>query len=880
MKRLLLTTLLFSYTIGISQNEVEPNYDLAAKFSPKNIAKMVHSTSVYPNWLKLGNKFWYQYKTTDGSKYYLVDADRRTRKELFDNDKMAAWLTEITKDPYDAKHLPRFDFKFVKNETAIQFYVTSNELVNSNDDVDLYSFRDDIDNSSIELLKNEGYKTVNDVIYEDINTLISKTNLSREVLTKMIDFLIENKNTKKSSNSRTKKVYQLEYVLGSDKLDIVSNNRKSIKKWERWANISPDSSIVVYSKKHNLYWMDKENFLKAVKNEKDTTIVENKWTNDGEKDYSYGSSFRGSDNEKIERKINSKSRVSVYWSSDSKKFVMQRTDTRMIKDLWVINSVARKRPTLETYKYHMPGEKEYYKREVLIFDIPSKEINKVKLDPEEQQYISIFSKRRKPSSFRDDFRPTLLLSEKGKIYFHTISRDRQSLKICVADINTGDVHVLIEDKTNTYFYETKPVYLIKNETQMIHWSERDGWGHYYRYDINGNLINRITKGSFHSDNINYIDEKTNTMYFTAHGVDNSIDPYYEHTYKVSLTGGEPRVLNPGNFNTSTRPSDNHKYFVNNYSRVNTTPKSELRSSDGSLVMNLETADLSSLFEAGYQFPEPFKAKADDGITDIYGVIYKPFDFDENKKYPLLEYVYPGPQTESVNKSFSQRMDRLDRMAQLGFVVITLGNRGGHPDRSKWYHNYGYGNARDYGLADKKYVAEQLANRHSFININKVGIYGHSGGGFMSTAAILVYPDFFKVAYSQAGNHDNTMYNSWWAETHYGVKEKENKEGEVEWIIDIDKNQSLAKNLKGKLFLVTGDIDNNVHPGATIRMANELIKANKRFDFMLLPTQRHGFGNMTEYNFWLRADHFTKHLLGNNESSVDMNHINNQIPQSR
>ena len=528
----------------------------------------------------------------------------------------------------------------------------------------------------------------------------------------------------------------------------------------------------------------------------------------------------------------------------------------------------------------MPGEKEYYKREVLIFDIPSKEINKVKLDPEEQQYISIFSKRRKPSSFSDDFRPTLLLSEKGKIYFHTISRDRQSLKICVADINTGEVQVLIEDKTNTYFYETKPVYLIKNETQMIHWSERDGWGHYYRYDINGNLINRITKGSYHSDNINYIDEKTNTMYFTAHGVDNSIDPYYEHTYKVSLTGGAPRVLNPGNFNTSTRPSDNHKYFVNNYSRVNTPTKSELRSSDGSLVMNLEIADLSSLFEAGYQFPEPFKAKADDGITDIYGVMYKPFDFDENKKYPLLEYVYPGPQTESVNKSFSQRMDRLDRMAQLGFVVITLGNRGGHPDRSKWYHNYGYGNARDYGLADKKYVAEQLANRHSFIDINKVGIYGHSGGGFMSTAAILVYPDFFKVAYSQAGNHDNTMYNSWWAETHYGVKEKENKEGEVEWIIDIDKNPSLAKNLKGKLFLVTGDIDNNVHPGATIRMANELIKANKRFDFMLLPTQRHGFGNMTEYNFWLRADHFTKHLLGNNESSVDMNHINNQIPQSR
>jgi len=816
MKRLLLITLLLSFTIVSSQNEVTPNYDLAAKFSPKNIAKMVHSTSVNPNWLKLGNKFWYQYKTTHGSKYYIVDADRRTRKELFDNDKMAAWLTEITKDPYDAKHLPRFNFKFVKNETAIQFRVTSKEEAESKD----------------------------------------------------------------KKGKKEKKVYHFEYTLGANGLKVLSNDKAPKEDWKKWANIAPDSSIVFFSRKFNLYWMDKENFLKAVKDEKDSTIVENQWTRDGVKNYGYGGYGRGLDNEEIEKRKDDRFPVRGYWSSDSKKFIYQKTDSRHIKDLWVINSVAKKRPTLETYKYHMPGEKEYYKREVLIFDIPTKEINKLKLDPEEQQYISIFSKRRKPSSLRDDFRPILLLSEKGKIYFHTISRDRQSLKICVADINSGAVQVLIEDKTNTYFYETKPVYLIKNETQMIHWSERDGWGHYYRYDINGNLLNRITKGSFHSDNINYVDEKTNTMYFTAHGFDNSIDPYYEHTYKISLTGGTPRALNPGNFNTSSRPSDNHKYFVNNYSRVNTIPKSELRSSDGSLVMNLETADLSSLFEAGYQFPEPFKAKADDGITDIYGVIYKPFDFDENKKYPLLEYVYPGPQTESVNKSFSQRMDRLDRMAQLGFIVITLGNRGGHPDRSKWYHNYGYGNARDYGLADKKYVAEQLANRHSFIDINKVGIYGHSGGGFMSTAAILVYPDFFKVAYSQAGNHDNTMYNSWWAETHYGVKEKENKEGEVEWMIDIDKNPSLAKNLKGKLFLVTGDIDNNVHPGATIRMANELIKANKRFDFMLLPTQRHGFGNMTEYNFWLRADHFTKHLLGNNESSVDMNHINNQIPQSR
>jgi dipeptidyl aminopeptidase/acylaminoacyl peptidase len=273
-------------------------------------------------------------------------------------------------------------------------------------------------------------------------------------------------------------------------------------------------------------------------------------------------------------------------------------------------------------------------------------------------------------------------------------------------------------------------------------------------------------------------------------------------------------------------------------------------------------------------------KADDGITDIYGVMYKPFDFDENKKYPLIQYVYPGPQTEAVNKSFSVSMNRTDRMAQVGFIVVTLGNRGGHPARSKWYHTYGYGNLRDYGLADKKYVAEQLADKYNFIDIDKVGIFGHSGGGFMSTAAMLVYPDFFDVAVSSAGNHDNTIYNSWWSETHHGIKEEQQADGSIKYKYAIDKNQSLAANLKGKLMLVTGDIDNNVHPGGTIRMANALIKANKRFDFMLMPGQRHGFGSMTEYFFWLTADYFSKHLLGVEATDVDMIEMNRDKPKNK
>ena len=846
--------LLFLFTVFLfigqtySQNNDDstitvPNYRAAAKFSPTNLGKLVHSTSVRPRWLKNGNRFWYQYKTTEGSNYYIVDADKRSKKALFDNEKMAQWLTEITKDPYDAQHLPRFDFKFVKNETAIRFYVTSTEKVEEKKEED--------DEKSESRVKNDSIKSDS-----------TKT-----------------KKKKKSKPKMVNKIYHFEYVLGGNSLTVLDNKKKEKEDWKKWANIAPDSSVVLFSKHYNLYWMDKENFLKAVKNEKDTTIVENQWTNDGEENYGYGGRSWGENNETKEKEKDKRKYVGGIWSHDAKKFVFQRTDSRHINDLWVINTTSGKRPTLETYKYHMPGEDEFYKTEIHVFDIPSKSNLLVKLDTVNQQSVQIYRAPLKKSNYDDDFSPSLLLSKQGKIYYNTISRDRKKLDICVADINTGETKVLVEERFNTYI-ESRPLVLLNNESEMLHWAERSGWAHYYLYDTNGTLKNQITKGAFHVEQAIGVNEKTRTLYFSAHGIADNLDPYYEHMYKINLNGSGLKALNPGDYNTSSDMADSNGYFVSNYSRVNTTPKSELRNSDGKLVMQLEEADLSQLMAAGYKFPETFKVKADDGITDIYGVMYKPFDMDSTKKYPLLEYVYPGPQTEAVNKSFSYRMDRLDRMAQVGFVVVTMGNRGGHPDRSKWYHNYGYGNLRDYGLADKRHVAEQLADKHDFIDIEKVGIYGHSGGGFMSTAAMLVYPDFFKAAVSSAGNHDNAIYNSWWSETHHGVMAEADDDGNVKYKYMIDNNQSLAKNLKGKLMLITGDIDNNVHPGGTIRMANELIKAHKRFDFMLMPGQRHGFGSMTEYSFWLRADHFSKHFLGIEASSVDITEMNRDKPKTK
>jgi len=808
-----------------------PNYRLAAKYSPKQLSKLVHSTSVKPHWLKNGNRFWYQYKTTEDANYYLVDADKKSKTPLFNNENMAKWLTEITKDPYDAKHLPKLDLKFVNNETAIRFRITSTEKIISQEDVK---------------------KTKND---------------STEI------------KEKSKKPKMEKKTYHFEYKIGGNGLQIVDTKKKIKKDWKKWATIAPDSSIVVFSKYHNLYWMDKSNFLKAVKNEKDSTIVENQWTSDGVKNYSYGGGSRGENNEsEIKDKDNRKS-ARVIWSHDSKKFVYQRSDTRMLKDLWVINSVTEKRPTLETYKYHMPGEQEYKSSEILIFDVPSKEITKVALDTTKQVNLSVYRSPRKLSNADDEFQPSTLLSKKNKIYFSSISRDRKRLDINVADINTGKVKELIKERFNTYI-EQRNLVLFNNEQEMIHWSERDGWAHFYLYDSFGRLKNQISSGSFHANSFVNIDENKRVLFFTANGVESRTDPYYEHLYSINLNGTGLRNLNKGDFTSSTIMADSNKYFVSNFSRVNMAPKSELRTNTGALVLSLEKADLSQLMSTGYKFPEPFKMKADDGFTDIYGVIYRPYDFDKNKKYPLIEYVYPGPQTEAVSKSFSLRMNRTDRLAQLGFIVVTLGNRGGHPARSKWYHNYGYGNLRDYGLADKKRIAEQLADKYAYINLDKVGIFGHSGGGFMSTAAMLVYPDFFKVAVSSSGNHDNTMYNSWWSETHHGVMEEIGEDGNLNYNYQIDVNQSLASKLKGNLMLSTGDIDNNVHPGATIRMAHALIKANKRFEFLLLPSQRHGYGEMTEYFFWKKADYFSKHLLGKENTDVDILEMNRDIPNKK
>jgi dipeptidyl aminopeptidase/acylaminoacyl peptidase len=391
------------------------------------------------------------------------------------------------------------------------------------------------------------------------------------------------------------------------------------------------------------------------------------------------------------------------------------------------------------------------------------------------------------------------------------------------------------------------------------------------------LKNRLTEGAWHVDGIESIDVDEGVVYFTANGREEGEDPYYDHLYRVRLDGSDLRLLNPGNADHSAEMSESGRFFVDNHSRVDTVPASVLRDADGNIVTELQTADMSGLDEAGWTMPETFSVKAADGVTDLYGVLYKPADFDSTKHYPIVTYVYPGPQTEAVPKSFTTG-GHVSALAQFGFIVAVMGHRGGHPDRSRRYHTYGYGNLRDYALEDKKVALERLASRHDFIDIDRVGIYGHSGGGFMTTAALLQYPDFFKVGVASSGNHENDVYNRWWSETHHGVEEVVSDSGTVSFEYDIDTNSELAGTLKGRLLLTTGTIDNNVHPANTYRMAQALIKAGKRFDLFVFPGQQHGYGDMGDYWFWLRAEYFVEHLLGDDRWNADIIPLQTERPE--
>ena len=681
---------------------------------------------------------------------------------------------------------------------------------------------------------------------------------------------LEEKDSLRIERWGDKKVFSFSYDIASKKLTDITGQEEE-EKYPSWVNVSPDGKIGIFAKNADLYWMDAENMARAAKDEKDSTIVEHRITTDGTREFCWGAdSYMGWTETDSTKRIMP---WNLVWSPDSRHFATVKCDMRDIKELWVINSLGNPRPTLETYKYQMPGEPGP-KELLYVFsteDMSGKYIKTVAFKDQSTGFETA------PKTTKDryrDYYSSVWLGDDSGFYFNRISRDLKRYDICRVDLDSDSTRTVISERMNTYV-EYRPLRLVNGGKQMIHWSERNGWANLYLYNADGSLANAIVEGPFHVENVLAVNDEEDYIIFNACGYDRGENPYQMHTFRVNFDGSGLKQLDMEDMDVWASADDNGKYLVLNYSRVDAAPASALYTASGAKKADLGKADLSQLFAAGYKFPERFTVKAADGVTDLYGVMYKPFDFDSTKVYPIIEYVYPGPQVEANNISWSSGMTRTDRLAQMGFIVVTVGNRGGHPNRSKWYHNYGYGNLRDYGLEDQKTAVQRLAAMYPWIDATRVGIHGHSGGGFMSTAAILKYPDFYKVAVSCAGNHDNSIYNRWWSEQHHGILEEVSEKGDTSFVYRIDTNPQIAKNLKGHLLLVHGDIDNNVHPANTIRVVNALIRANKRFDMLLLPGQRHGFGDMNEYFFWRMADYFSEYLLGDSQrEKTDIVQLNN------
>jgi dipeptidyl aminopeptidase/acylaminoacyl peptidase len=546
-----------------------------------------------------------------------------------------------------------------------------------------------------------------------------------------------------------------------------------------------------------------------------------------------------------------------------------------------------------TYTYAMPGEANVGQEELFVWSVGDTKLTPINVERWKDQRL-----------FDIHFNVTA-----SKLRMVRRDRTQRRMELIEVDVPSKAITSLLHEDIENNSSERQNIRYVKKGGDMIWWSERSGWGHYYLYDNAGKFKRALTTGAWRAERIVELDSTKGILYFTAVGREPGENPYYTHLYKVNLDGTGLAMIDAGDANHDARISPNKRWVVDNYSRVDMPPKAVLRDATGKLVMDLETMDISGLKELGWKPPETFQTKAADGVTDIYGNLWKPFDFDSTKKYPIIANVYPGPQTESVNFTFSPTAVP-QQLAQLGFIVIQIGNRGGSPQRSQEYQGYGYYNLRDYALADKKAGIEQLAARHKWIDIDRVGIYGHSGGGFLTAAAMMLppYNDFFKVGVSESGNHDNNIYNQNWSEQYHGLKVVAKSstggrgnvaaggarqqggpssgqgggsgsiagmalamDGEAGTItvndttdvfqIHVPTTVDLAANLKGNLLLETGDMDNNVHPANTIRLVQALIKADKRFDFMMLPGKPHGYGDMTPYTNHLMFEYFSEHLLG-------------------
>lgn len=597
---------------------------------------------------------------------------------------------------------------------------------------------------------------------------------------------------------------------------------------------SPDKQHTAYIHNNNLWIRDAG------------TNKETQLTFDGVKDYGYATDNAG---------WSTSDRPIVVWSPDSKKIATFQQDQREVGEMYLVDTKVG-HPELKAWKYPLPGDAHVPMIHRVIIDIDGPNVVRLKMPPDQHRstlcdHIACRGGEWSDVQWSDD---------STHLAFVSTSRGHRQEQMRIADAAMGDVREVFEENVETFFESGNGRVnwkYLPASNEMIWFSERDNWGHLYLYDATtGKLKNRIVSGEGNVTQVIDVDEKARTILFLGVGREKGRDPYYIHLYRIGFDGKNLALLTPDNANHDVALSPDAKYFVDTFSTPDVPPISVLRDTSGKLIVALEKADISKLVAIGWKPAIPFTVKARDNQTDIYGLMFKPTNFDPSKKYPIINHIYPGPQTGSVgSRNFAAVRGDTQALAELGFIVVEIDGMG-TPWRSKKFHEAYYGDMGDNTLPDQVAGMKQLAQKYSWIDIDRAGIYGHSGGGYAAAGAMFRYPDFFKVGISEAGNHDNREYEDDWGEKWQGLLEHKTSGGDN---YDSQANQNFAKNLKGKLLLAHGTMDNNVPPYNTLLVVNELIKANKDFDLLLLPNRSHGFGN-EPYMIRRRWDYFVRYLL--------------------
>lgn len=591
---------------------------------------------------------------------------------------------------------------------------------------------------------------------------------------------------------------------------------------------SPDGSKAVFIKNWNLWVRDV-----ASKTEKQLTF-------DGIKDFGYATDNAGwtmSDG------------PIVRWSPDSKKVATFQQDQRGVSDMYLVTTNIGA-PVLKAWKYPLPGDKVIATIRRVIIDVENAKVVSLNIPPDPHR-ATLSDDIASSGTFDDiDWK-----ADGSEMAFLSTSRDHKQEKFRIADANTGAVREVFEEVVATQFESGRGAInwrYLPNSKEILWYSERDNWGHMYLYDATtGKLKNQITKGNWLVSKVLKVDEKNRVLYFMGHGREAG-NPYFGYLYKIGFNGKGLTLLTPeeGNHQVSFSPSFN--YIIDSYSQPNVPTVTNYRNVAGKLITSLESGDVSRLIARGWKAPIPVNVKAHDGKTDIYGLVFTPTTMDPDKKYPVIDYIYPGPQGGSVGSwSFSASRGDHQALAELGFIVVMIEGTS-NPFRSKSFHDMSYGNMADNTLPDQITAIKQLSQTFP-IDTSKVGIWGHSGGGFATAAAMFRYPDFFKVGIAESGNHENRNYEDDWGERYNGLVENSDYAAQA--------NQNYAKNLKGKLLLAHGMMDNNVPPSNTMLVVEALIKANKSFDLLLFPNSAHGYGQYSPYMMRRRWDYFVTNLLG-------------------